>query len=150
VTLEALQAVIEQSEAAATTFTASLFGRAWKANEVQSFVNRVREVTIATTLADGGPHASPTIAACLHGTIYFAVHRRSMTWHNLCRDPRLAFTVTDPRHAVLGRGVAIFSGSSDDAGLISRLANTGSLGRFTPEGWEGEIHTIEPSKLFAS
>ena len=150
VTLEALQVVIEQSHAEATAFTASLFDRRWKAREVQGFVNRVRDVTIATVLADGSPHASPTITACLDGTIYFAVHRRSATWRNLQRDRRIAFTVSGHGHAVLGWGVATFAGSAADTGLISRLASTGSLGWFTPEAWKGEVFAIETAKLFAS
>lgn len=150
VTLEALEGVIERSAAGATAFTASLFGRPWKAREVQVFVNRVREVTIATVLADGSPHASPTITACLDGTIYFAVHRRSATWRNLQRSPLIAFTVSDHGHAVLGRGVATLAGSSTDGALITRLAKTGSLGLFTPVGWEGDVYAIEPIKLFAS
>jgi uncharacterized pyridoxamine 5'-phosphate oxidase family protein len=117
---------------------------------VQRFVNRIREVTIATVLADGSPHASPTITACLNGTIYFAVHRRSATWRNLQRDPSIAFTVSDRGHAVLRRGVATFAGSSTDTALIKRLARTSSLGLFTPEGWEGDVYAIEPTKLFAS
>jgi len=113
-------------------------------------VNRVREITIATVFADGGPHASPTITACLNGAIYFAVHRRSAMWRNLQRDPRVAFTVSDRGHAVLGRGVATFAGGSTDTALIKRLARTGSLGVFTPEGWEGDVYAIEPTRLFAS
>ena len=150
VTLETLQGVIERSHAGATAFTASLFDRPWKAREVQRFVNRTREATIATVLADGTPHASPTITACLNGTIHFAVHRRSATWRNLQRDPQIAFTVSDHGHAVLGRGVAVFAGSSTGSALIKRLARTGSLGLFTPEGWEGDVYAIEPTKLFAS
>lgn len=150
VTLEVLEGVIERSAAGATAFTASLFGRPWKAREVQVFVNRVREVTIATVFADGSPHASPTITACLDGTIYFAVHRRSATWRNLRRNPLIAFTVSDHGHAVLGRGVATLAGSSTDGALITRLAKTGSLGLFTPVGWEGDVYAIEPTKLFAS
>jgi hypothetical protein len=150
VTLEALQGVIEKSRAEATAFTASLFDLPWKAREVQRFVNRIREVTIATVLTDGSPHASPTITACLNGTIYFAVHQRSATWRNLQRNPSIAFTVSDRGHAVLGRGVATFAGSSTDTALIKRLARTGSLGLFTPEGWEGDVYAIEPTRLFAS
>jgi hypothetical protein len=150
VTLEALQRVIEQSHAGATPFTAGLFDRRWKAREVQRFVNRIREVTIATVLPNGRPHASPTITACLNGTIYFAVHRRSATWRNLQRDPSIAFTVSDRGHAVVGRGVATFAGSSADSVLMGRLARTGSLGLFTPEGWDGEVYAIELTKLFAS
>ena len=142
--------MIERSHAGATAFTAGLFERPWKAREVQRFVNRIREVTIATVLADGSPHASPTITACLNGTIYFAVHRRSAMWRNMQRDPSIAFTASDHGHAVLGRGVATFASSSTDTALIKRLARTGSLGQFTPEGWEGDVYAIEPTKLFAS
>ncbi len=150
VTLEALQVVIDDSIAAATAFTARLFDLPWNARQVQAFVNRVRGATIATVLGDGSPHASPTIAACLDGTIYFAVHPRSAMWRNLQRDPRIAFTVSDRGHAVLGRGVAGFAASYTDTELITRLASTGALGRFTPEGWEGEVYEIDPTKLFAS
>jgi hypothetical protein len=142
--------VIERSRAEATAFTASLFDRHWTAREVQEFVNRIRDLTLATVLADGSPHASPTITACLDGTIYFAVHRRSATWRNLQRDQRVAFTVSDHEHAILGRGLATLAGSAADTGLILRLARTGSLGRFTPDGWEGDVFAIEAAKLFAS
>lgn len=147
---EGMQRVLDDSASAASPFTSSFLGEDRRdAIEVAAFINAVRDITIATVRKDGGPHAAPTICACLDGTIYFTVHPEAAVRSNLRRDSRVAFTISDGHHSLIGRGTASRVGDSEDAGLMEKL-RLAAGGRFTPQGWRGEIWAIEALLLFAT
>lgn len=147
-----LQEALNRSLEAASAFTSSLFGEdGWDATAVASFVNRQRNITIAAVTSAGRPHAAVVIAACLEGRLHFTVAPRSLLGRCLKHDPMVAFTVSDVRHAVMGRGTAVLAARSlDDADLIQRLAAATEIGAFTPPDWDGLIYRIEIDRIFAS
>jgi hypothetical protein len=147
-----LQAKIESSLANASELTCSLFAKdPWNAERVTEFVNTVRNVTVATILRNGGPHAAATIGACREGEFYFSATPGSTMLGNLRRDSRVAFTIADATHTVVGRGKARGVGRSvDHPQLIDDLAIVSPWGLFTPEGWDGFIWTIEIDRIFAN
>jgi hypothetical protein len=146
-----LQRALDRSIEKATPFTKNLFEDQWDAARVAAFVNANRNLTIATVTAQGRPHASVVIGACLGGEIHFTVAPESLLWRNLARSPHLAFTVSDRSHAVMGRGVAALAGRSlESPELMWNLAAATASGTFTPAGWDGLIYRIEPETIFAN
>jgi hypothetical protein len=149
--LTQLQAAIDQSHETASLFTRTLFEETWDAQQVQQFINQVRNLTVASTLASGHPHAAVVISVCVDGEIYFTVSPRSALSRNLTRDNHIAFTVCDSTHAVMGRCHAIFvTAALDDPDLIRRLAAATPKGAFTPDGWDGHVYRIEIERIFAN
>lgn len=123
----------------------------WDALEIQDFLNRTRDITIATVLRDGRPHASSVIGACLDGVIHFSVSFGSALFANLRRQPWVAFTVSGNDHVVMGRGVArLVARSLEDPDLVRKLGHATQLGRFTPEGWDGLVYAIDVERIFGS
>jgi pyridoxine/pyridoxamine 5'-phosphate oxidase len=147
-----LQDALDRSLRQASPFTRSLFGdHSWDAQRVEEFVNTARNITISTVSAAGGPHAAVVIAACLGGTIHFTVADASALGRNLDRDVRIAFTVCEVSHAVMGRGRAVLVARSlDDPDLVERLALVAAAGSFTPPGWDGLVYCIEIDRIFAN
>lgn len=147
-----LQDAIDRSLASATPFTRSIFASdAWDAARVAGFVNAVRNLTAATVGPTGAPHAAVVIAACHAQQIHFSVAPESVLARNLARGSRLAFTLAEKSHAVMGQGSAVLAGRSpQDVELIERLAAASRSGRFTTPGWEGLIYRIEIDRIFAS
>lgn len=146
-----MQRVLDASLAAASRLSRSLFGETpWDAEQVTAFVNRLRTITLATVGPDGEPHAATGNCACLDGTIYFAASRGAAVLGNLRRSPRVAFTVTDEAHGVIGRGTAVLAGRSlEMPELMASLAATTKAGRFVPEGWDGYVYSVDLTRLFA-
>ena len=148
--IDELQEVLDASAAGASRLSKSLFKHRPLAAEVVARVNRVRGMTVTTTLADGSPHAVVVIAAAYDGDIFFTASPGSALLRHLRRDPRMAFTVTDGSHAVMGRGHAELVGRSlERPELIARLAAANRTGRFTPEGWDGFIYRVVLDRIFA-
>ncbi len=150
--MERLQAVLDRSIADASPFTRSLFeATRWSADQVIAFVNRTRNVSVASITATGDPHAAVVIGACLDEQIYFTVAPRSLLGRNLGQHPRIAFTVCEGAHGVMGRGKAVrVARSLEDPDLIERLAMATDGGTFTPPGWDGLVYLIELDTIFAS
>jgi hypothetical protein len=147
-----LQGALDRSIRQASTFTRSLFtDDLWGAPRVEEFINAARNITIATVTTSSGPHAAVVIAACLDGDIHFTAAPASLLGRNLERDLRIAFTVCDRSHAVMGRGKAVLVARSlDDPEVIERLALVSKSGSFTPLGWDGLVYRIEIDRIFAN
>ncbi len=67
-------------------------------NEAQigAVLSEGRDATIATVMADGGPHATTVSYASAGPKLYFGCSSRSLKAANLARDDRVAVTVTLP------------------------------------------------------
>ena len=147
-----MQQVLDASLASASRLTQSLFaGPRWTAGQASDFINSVRQITVATVSARGEPHAATAICACLDGVIHFTASHGSALLGNLRRDPKVAFTITDQSHGIIGRGVTVLAGKSLEAhDLVDRLAAATRKGTFTPAGWDGYIYAVTLDRLFAS
>ncbi|MGH2760750.1 MAG: pyridoxamine 5'-phosphate oxidase family protein [Actinomycetota bacterium] len=151
-TISDLQRVLEASIRAANPLMRELLEENhWDATEIQGYINRTRDITIATVLLDGRPHAASVIGACVDGLIHFSVSFGSALLANLRRSPWVAFTVTGGDHVVMGRGHAeLVSRSREAPDLLRKLSEATHLGRFTPEGWDGLIYAIDVERIFGS
>jgi hypothetical protein len=144
--LEELQAVIDQSIASASAFTRGLFeNNHWDATRLQEYSNEDGSMTVATVTRDGKPHAVTVIAACVDGTFYFTASQGSLLLRNLRRDPSVAFTISDK---VMGRGAAELAGVAKDLGHL-RPQVSKTLGALIDEGWEGSVYSIRLERVFA-
>jgi hypothetical protein len=150
-TIEDLQRVVESSVQNASALSQQLFRDHWDAEQIQAFINQTRNITIATVSRDGRPHAASVIGGCLDGVIHFSASLRSALLSNLRRTPWVAFTVVDADHIVMGRGEAALAGRSLEVpDLLERLGAASDQGRFTPDGWDGMIYSINAERVFAS
>lgn len=148
--IDDLQKKLDASSAGASKLSRSLFKHKPLAAEVVARVNHVRGMTVATTLANGSPHAVVVIGAAYDGDLFFTATPGSALLRNLQRDPRMGFTVTDGSNAIVGRGSAELVGRAlERPDLIARLAAANRTGRFTPEGWDGFIYRIALDRIFA-
>jgi hypothetical protein len=92
-----LQEVLDRSFERATPFTRSLFeADRWDAEQVASFINAQRNMTIASVTGGGDPHAVVVIAACLDEQVHFTVAVGSLLHRCLRQRPSIAFSVCDP------------------------------------------------------
>jgi len=141
-----------RSRERATEFTRSLFAEDdWSAEQVVELINQQRNATIASVNVNGQPHAAVVIAGSVRDGIYFTVHPSSVLARNLAANPRVGFSICDPKHAVMGQGRAEAVGHAADLEeLIGELAAATTAGRFTPDGWEGSINSISISRVFAN
>ena len=74
-----------------------------------------------------------------------------MLARNLAANDRIAVSVCDSRHAIMGQGKAVRMGLAHEmAALIVELADASQAGKFTPEGWDGYIYRVEFLRLFAN
>ena len=91
------------------------------------------------------------VAASVDDGIYFTVAPQSVLARNLAGNSRIAFTICDSVHAVMGQGVAVRVGPALELGtLIDDLATASRAGRFTPDGWDGDIYQIGIRRIFAN
>jgi pyridoxine/pyridoxamine 5'-phosphate oxidase len=135
----------------ASEFTRSLFEESWTSDEVVAFINSQRNATIATTSDRGQPHAAVVIAGSVDEAIFFTVAPTSVLARNVVRNDRIAFSICDTRHAVMGQGRGLRVGNASELdSLIGRLASASPGGRFTPDGWDGDMFTIEIRGIFAN
>jgi pyridoxamine 5'-phosphate oxidase-like protein len=143
---------IAASLAGATEFTRSLFDEeSWTAQQVVEFVNKRRNATVATVNPSGQPHAAVVIAASVRDSIFFTVAPQSVLARNLAANDRIALSVCDSTHAIMGQGKAVQVGPATELGaLIAELADASQAGRFTPEGWDGYIYRVDFRRLFAN
>lgn len=143
---------IAASLAGASEFTRSLFGEeSWTAQQVVEFVNRQRNATVATVNSSGQPHAAVVIAASVRDSIFFTVAPRSVLARNLAANDRIALSVCDSQHAIMGQGKAVRMGPALELGtLIAELADASQAGKFTPEGWDGDVYRVDFRRLFAN
>jgi hypothetical protein len=150
--MSSISEALAASLVGASSFTRSLFAEgSWTATQVADFVNARRNATIATTNASGQPHAGVVIAASVDDHIYFTVAPQSVLARNLGGNDRIAFTVCDSAHAVMGQGAAVRVGPALELGtLIDDLAKASKAGRFTPDGWDGDIYQIDIRRIFAN
>jgi nitroimidazol reductase NimA-like FMN-containing flavoprotein (pyridoxamine 5'-phosphate oxidase superfamily) len=148
--LEELEAVLVASKEAASAYTRSLEGADRSPHEVEQFINHTQTITLAVVRKTGLPHAVPVIGACLDGEIFVTVSPGSVLANCLQRSPDVAFTVADLVHSVIGVGTAEEVGRISDLGeLRARLDRASPFGQFAPEGWNGFIYRLQPSRLFA-
>ena len=142
---------IAVSRARASVFTQSLFDEQWDAERVAGFVNERRNATIATVSSAGQPHAAVVIAASVGGEIYFTVNPSSVLARNLATNDRIALSVCDSVHAVMSQGRAERVGAAPDlAPLVESIAEATAAGRFTPDGWDGDIYRADIGRLVAN
>jgi hypothetical protein len=134
-----LQQSLDESLAGASDLTRVCFDVGKDAAAVAEFVNRRMSITIATVFADGQPHASPVIAACLDGGIHFTVSPGSAMLRNLERDPRLAFALDGDGNTLAGRGRGRRVGGPTDV-----------EGFPVPPDWDGFIYAVDIDRIFAS
>ena len=147
---DALQEVLDRSyeEAGALTRT-FLAEEPWRADEVSDFVNQARDLTVATVMPDGTPHAAVVIGGCLDGDLYCTASIGSAMLRNIRLQPRVAFTMTDRAHQLMGRGVADVVGRSLDLGeLLDQLAAASAVEKFAPPFWDGYVCRLLPERLF--
>jgi pyridoxine/pyridoxamine 5'-phosphate oxidase len=147
-----IDAAISASRARASTFTRELFAEdQWDAARVADFVNAQRNATVATVSSAGQPHAAVVIAASVDDEIYFTVNPSSVLARNLGDNDRIAVTVCDTRDAVMAQGRAARVGPALElAELIERLASRTTAGRFTPDGWDGDLYRVDLRRLVAN
>lgn len=97
------------------------------AAEIEAILAEGRDMTVATILADGSPHATTVSYASAGQTIYFGCSPASQKAQNLARDPRVALTITLPYRdwaeirgvSAQGRARRVPAGSATDAaGLL--------------------------------
>lgn len=150
--MSSISEALATSLTGASSFAQSLFAEdSWTATQVADFVNERRNATIATTNANGQPHAGVVIAASIDDGIYFTVALQSVLARNLAGNARIAFTICDSAHAVMGQGAAVRVGSALEVQtLIDDLATASAAGRFTPDGWDGDIYQIDIRRIFAN
>ena len=143
---------IAASLASASEFTRSLFGEeSWTAEQVIEFVNTQRNATVATVNSSGQPHAAVVIAASVSDSIYFTVTPKSVLARNLAANDRIALSVCDSQHAIMGQGKAVRVGTAPELGdLIAELADASRAGKFTPDGWDGYVYRVDFRRLFAN
>ena len=148
--LDRLQDLLDRSRQRASAFTRSLEGEHRTAGDVEEFINATRNITVAVVRRDGSPHATPVIGGCLHGSIYITVSPGSVLAACLDRAPKVAFTMADLVHNLIG------AGTSEDLGhvhelesLCAELDRASPYGKFAPESWDGRIHRLHPERLFA-
>ena len=122
----------------------------WSADEVCAFVNERRNVTVATVSQAGQPHAAVVIAASIDDEIYFTVNPRSVLARNVATNDRIALSVCDESHTVMSQGRAVRVGAAIQLrALVEQLASATAIGRFTPDGWDGDIYRIDLQRLVA-
>lgn len=63
---------------------------------ILALLSEGRDLTLATLMDDGAPHATTVSYANEGLAIYFGCTPESMKAHNLARDPRIAATITLP------------------------------------------------------
>ncbi|MFZ9630039.1 MAG: pyridoxamine 5'-phosphate oxidase family protein [Ilumatobacteraceae bacterium] len=142
---------IAASNAAASPFTRELFEEQWTPDRVASFVNEQRNATIASVSLTGQPHAAVVIAASMGDEIYFTVNPKSVLARNLAENDRIALSVCDSVHAVMGQGRAVKVGAALNlTELVGQLAAATSCGTFTPHGWDGDIFRADVRRLVAN
>lgn len=148
--LDALQRLLDDSRAQASAFTLSLEGDVRTAEQVQEFVNRTRNVTVAVVRRNGLPHATPVIGGCVDGVVHVTVSPGSVLANCLERSPEIAFTLADIVHTVIGAGTAERLGRlSEISEVRSRLDEASPFGMFAPAGWDGFVYALRPRRLFA-
>jgi nitroimidazol reductase NimA-like FMN-containing flavoprotein (pyridoxamine 5'-phosphate oxidase superfamily) len=76
---------------------------AWKSamvmrheSEILSVLKAGKDLTLATLMADGSPHATTVSYASQGATLYFGCDPNSQKAQNLARDDRVAATITLP------------------------------------------------------
>jgi pyridoxine/pyridoxamine 5'-phosphate oxidase len=150
--VSSISEALAASLAGASSFAQSLFADdSWTAPQVSGFVNERRNATIATTNANGQPHAAVVIAASVDDGIYFTVAPQSVLARNLADNARIAFTICDSAHAVMGQGTGVRVGPALELQtLVDDLATASAAGRFTPDGWDGDIYQIDIRRIFAN
>jgi pyridoxine/pyridoxamine 5'-phosphate oxidase len=142
---------IAASTARASSFTRELFEDQWTAQQVADFVNERRNATVATTSPTGQPHAAVVIAASTGDEIFFTVNPSSVLARNLAGNDRIALSVCDTVHAVMSQGRAVRLGRAvERPELVAALAATSPSGRFTPDGWDGDIYRADVRRLVAN
>lgn len=90
--------------------------------DILAILSEGRDMTLATTLPDGGPHAVVVSYASDGLTIYFGCSPASQKARNLARDDRVALTVTLPYRdwgqirglSLCGRAHPVAAGEAQD------------------------------------
>jgi len=91
------------------------------------------------------------IAGSVDEGIYFTVAPTSVLARNMESNDRIAFSVCDSLHAVMGQGRGVRVGNAAElAALIDALAKASRAGRFTPDGWDGDLYRIDIRRIFAN
>jgi pyridoxine/pyridoxamine 5'-phosphate oxidase len=146
-----IAAALALSARSASPLTKELFAESWTAEQLADFVCEQRNATIATTNTSGQPHAAVVIASVTDDDIYFTVTPGSVLARNLAVNNRIAISVCDRVHAVMGQGRAVRVGAASGLEpLIAQLTAASRSGRFTPEGWNGDIYRVDLRRLFAN
>jgi hypothetical protein len=148
--LDALQQVLDRSYREAGSLTRTFLAEEpWRADEVADFVNQARDLTLATVMPDGTPHAAVVIGGCLDGDLYCTASIGSAMLRNIRLAPAVAFTMTDRAHQLMGRGVAHVMGRSLDLPeLLDQLAAASAIEKFAPPFWDGYLCRLDPDRLF--
>lgn len=92
-------------------------------DEIEAFVNKSRNGTLATIGPDGQPHLVAMWYAVVDGDIWFETKAKSQKAVNVRRDPRITFLIEDGDTYDTLRGVA-FEGTAeivDDPDAIFRV-----------------------------
>ncbi|WP_228430472.1 pyridoxamine 5'-phosphate oxidase family protein [Baekduia soli] len=119
-------------------------GITWE--QVQERLRGARTYWLATTRADGRPHAMPLWGVWLDGGLWFGTGLESVKGRNLLRDPRAVVHTESGDDVVILEGTAVraeddaaytaYAAKYDmeaSAAAFAALPQVGALFRFTPE-----------------
>jgi len=120
------------------------------AAEIEAILAEGQDMTVATLLADGAPHATTVSYASDGRTIYFGCSPASQKAENLARDDRVALTITLPYRdwseirglSLLGRARRIAAGPAADAVALLFLGKFPEVAQYV-SGPPGDIAFFE-------
>jgi len=120
------------------------------AAEIEAILAEGQDMTVATLLPDGAPHATTVSYASDGQRIYFGCSPSSRKADNLARDDRVALTITLPYRdwseirglSVMGRARRVESGSAADAVALLFAQKFSEIAQYV-SGAGGDIALFE-------
>lgn len=120
------------------------------AAEIEAILTEGQDMTVATILSDGAPHATTVSYASDGQAIYFGCSPTSRKAENLARDDRVALTITLPYRdwseirglSVMGRARRVASGPASDAVALLFAQKFSEIAQYV-SGTSGDIALFE-------
>ncbi|MEX2395277.1 MAG: pyridoxamine 5'-phosphate oxidase family protein [Actinomycetota bacterium] len=107
--LEALQRLLDESDANAGEHLKSIFGgpNRMTATDLADKLGGIFEMNLACLTGDGSPVVAPIDAILLHGKVFFGVPAQAVRTKLLRRDQRVSMSYTDGSFGLIVHGVAV-------------------------------------------